>query len=180
MENKELQNKSKRLSYLLRHNPEELSISKDGFISTIEILNKLSISMEQLESIVNENDKKRFSFSEDKTKIKASQGHTIQVEIKMKEYQGENIKIYHGTSKYNLESIKKKGLVPMKRQYVHLTKNIKTAKETGLRYAKRNHDLIVFSVLTDELIKNKIEILISDNEVFQVKNVPYKLLKIEN
>ena len=178
--NENLEKISKRLSYLLRHEPEELVMDFHGYVSVQELLKKLCISQRELDEIVSENDKQRFSFSKDGTKIRCNQGHSLDVKIEMKEYLGSNIKLYHGTAKSNLNSIEKKGLLPMNRTYVHLTSNINTAVDTGMRYAKRKHDLVIFSVMTDELKEEGITIYISDNNVFQVEKVPPYLLTIEN
>lgn len=178
--NKNLKEKSKHISKLLRHEPENLEMNESGYVLVSELLNKLNITLTELKEIVSENDKQRFSFNEDETKIRANQGHSITVELNFKKVIDDTIVLYHGTSINNLESIKTKGLIPMKRNYVHLTDNIETAKTVGLRYAKQLSNLIVLAVTTKDLIENNIEIFISENGVYQVKQISYNLLNIEN
>ena len=82
--NSNLQSKSRKLSYLLRHNPEELSMDKNGYVLVLDILSKLDISLENLETIVEENDKKRFSFNKNRDSLRASQGHSVKVDLGLK------------------------------------------------------------------------------------------------
>ncbi len=180
--NENLEKISKKMSYILRHEPGQLVMDTQGYVLVPELLKKLCISQRELDEIVSENDKQRFSISKDGTKIRCNQGHSIKwIKIPMKTYDGTNLKLYHGTSKSNINSIEKKGLLPMNRTYVHLTDNINTAVETGMRYAKRKHDLVVFSVMTDELKEEGITIYVADNGVFQIPDkVPPTLLTIEN
>lgn len=172
-------NKSKEISYILRHNSKGLTMSKDGYVLVSDLLEKINISFEELKEIVETNDKKRFAFSEDFKNIRASQGHTLKIDVELKKYIGKNIKFYHGTSNQFLESIKKSGLIPMKRQYVHFTDDKEIAIENGLRYAKSKNNLILFSVDTGLLELNKIPVYISDNNVYQIKQIPFKLLTLE-
>jgi putative RNA 2'-phosphotransferase len=79
---------SKLLSYVLRHNPAHLEIELDnhGWTDVEILLNQLNkyhekINFDILKHIVNTNAKKRFSFNEDQTLIRASQGHSIVIEL---------------------------------------------------------------------------------------------------
>ena len=116
------------LSLVLRHKPETIGITldKNGWADVKELIEKVKLSkryidMEILERIVRENNKKRYSFNEDKSKIRASQGHSIEVELNLKEMTPPKI-LYHGTATRFLESIKEKGILKMNRQYVHLSR----------------------------------------------------------
>ena len=130
-----MKNLSKQLSYVLRHRPESIGISLDssGWVEVSILLEKLGIKMDTLEQVVNNNDKKRFAFNEDKTKIRASQGHSVNIDLGLKSLKPP-ITLYHGTATKNLDSILKKGLIKGNRQYVHLSNNTKTAAEVGKRY----------------------------------------------
>lgn len=127
----------KFLSLVLRHKPETIGITldKNGWANVKELIEKVKLSeryidMEILERIVRENNKKRYSFNEDKTKIRASQGHSIEVELNLKKMTPPKI-LYHGTATRFLESIKEKGILKMNRQYVHLSMDIETARNVG-------------------------------------------------
>ena len=130
-----MKNLSKQLSYVLRHRPDSIGISLDssGWVEVSILLEKLGIKMDTLEQVVNNNDKKRFAFNEDKTKIRASQGHSVNIDLGLKSLKPP-ITLYHGTATKNLDSILKKGLIKGNRQYVHLSNNTKTAAEVGKRY----------------------------------------------
>ena len=124
----------KFISLILRHKPEtiDLKLDENGWADTKELIEKISksgreIDFETLERIVNENNKKRYSFNEDKTKIRAVQGHSIEVNLELKEVVPPVV-LYHGTAFKNVESIKKEGIKKMERQHVHLSADLETAE----------------------------------------------------
>jgi putative RNA 2'-phosphotransferase len=130
---KELIKTSRYISKLLRHNPEDLQMDSNGWININDLLNKINISLEELNIIVETNDKKRFRYNEDKSKIRANQGHSINVDVQLDVKEPPH-KLYHGTAYRNKESILKNGIVKMKRQNVHLSQDnrysIKCSKKT--------------------------------------------------
>jgi putative RNA 2'-phosphotransferase len=91
--------------------------TKAGWADVPELLTKAKahgqqISLEELKTIVSNSDKQRFAFSSDFSKIRANQGHSIQVELGLKEQvPPSNTFITNGTADRNLESIKQKGLL---------------------------------------------------------------------
>lgn len=112
------------ISLILRHKPEtiNLKLDKNGWANTKELIEKINksgreINFEILERIVNENNKKRYSFNEDKTKIRAVQGHSIEVNLELKEVIPPAT-LYHGTAFKNLENIKKQGIKKMNRKSI--------------------------------------------------------------
>ena len=170
-----MKNKGREISYLLRHNPEELNMDKNGWVDVNELLNKINISFEDLQWIVDNNDKKRFSFSEDETKIRANQGHSIKVDVELK------VKIppkflYHGTASKNIKIIKKKGLLKMKRNHVHLSSDYDTALDVASRYCK-NDTPYIFKIDTYPMIVDKIKFYQSENGVWLVDSVDPIYLK---
>lgn len=133
---------SRFLSLILRHKPETIGLSLDenGWANTNELLNKMnahghSLTFEQLKVIVDKNDKKRFAFSEDYTSIRASQGHSIEIDLNLQEQMPPDT-LYHGTAERNIESIKQQGLLKGSRHHVHLSADTETAKKVGMRYGK--------------------------------------------
>ena len=130
--NSNLQSKSRKLSYLLRHNPEELSMDKNGYVLVLDILSKLDISLENLETIVEENDKKRFSFNKNRDSLRASQGHSVTLDLGLKS-QVPPVVLYHGTVDSALKGIFKDGLKKVKRHAVHLSHETLTATKVGSR-----------------------------------------------
>jgi len=164
------------MSYLLRHDPEELDMDKEGWVPVDQLLKKLNITMEKLEYIVENNDKKRFGFNGDKTKIRAHQGHSSKLgtKIRFNEVQFPGI-YYHGTDFLNKNSILKHGLRPGNRAYVHLSKDMGTAVNVGRR---KGDTVIVFEVDGNQMKRDGYKIYESDNGVILVREVPPKYLKI--
>ncbi len=165
--------KSRKLSYLLRHDPENMVMDKNGYVLVSEILKKLNISLFELEEIVDKNDKKRFSFNNSKEKIRASQGHSIKVDVELK------VKIppkflYHGTAIRNVKSIRKNGLSKMKRNHVHLSGDYETAVNVAKRYSKT--DIYIFKIDTYPMIVDNIKFYQSENGVWLVEFVDPKFI----
>lgn len=170
---------SKYLSYILRHKPEiiKLKLDKEGWgdIQYIIDNSEMKLSYDIIKEIVDTNDKQRFSISEDGTKIRANQGHTIKnVNIHFKKSIPPTI-LYHGTKEEFISSIMKKGLLSMERQYVHLSNDIETAKKVGDR---RKSKTIILSIDAKQMLADGIEFYISDNNVWLVKEVNKKYIDI--
>lgn len=173
---------SKLLSYILRHNPEEIHIVLDGkgYAKVDELLENINkykdknITFTDLEEIVENNNKKRFAFNDDKTLIRASQGHSINVDVELEKKIPPEV-LFHGTDRKFLNSITEKGLLASGRLYVHLSDDIETAKNVGKRHGK---DLIIFSIDTKKMCDDGVEFFISQNLVWLVKNVDKKYLSI--
>jgi len=133
---------SKFLSYVLRHKPEEidLELNHEGWADVKLLLAKAEkkgriFTMEELEYVVANNAKQRFIFNNDKTKIRANQGHSIEVDLALKPVLPPDL-LYHGTVAKFLDSIKENGLQKMNRQHVHLSPDVETALNVGSRRGK--------------------------------------------
>jgi putative RNA 2'-phosphotransferase len=165
---------SKRISYLLRHNPENLRMDSNGWVSVDDLLKKLNISFELLSHIVETNDKKRFSFNEFFTFIRANQGHTLDIDLELKETIPPNI-LYHGTSKIFVESILKAGISKMQRQYVHLSSDKATAYRVGKRRSRISNPIIL-EINAEQMYKDGHKFYLSENGVWLTDFVPIKYL----
>jgi len=134
---KEKNKTSKFLSLVLRHKPEEIDLvlDNDGWANVDELLQKMVIGFEDLKEVVKTNAKKRFTFSDDFKKIRANQGHSIDVDLKLEPIIPPEI-LFHGTAEKNIDSILEKGLLKQERNHVHLSDDIETARNVGLRYGK--------------------------------------------
>ena len=179
MSSNNLDEKSRFMAFLLRHKPEKgnLILDKEGFTDVESLLKALEISFEDLETIVNTDDKNRYSFNADKTRIRANQGHSVKgVDIKFKPFNPTK-PIYHGTAIKYLEGIEKKGLIPGTRQYVHLSLDLETAQKVSLRHAKSKVFMVIYEVDVVAMKKDGLELFISDNNVVLTKKVPKKYLK---
>ncbi|WP_044182918.1 RNA 2'-phosphotransferase [Phytobacter massiliensis] len=132
---------SKFLSYVLRHSPESIGLTLDseGWASIESLIigaakQGRELNKQLIESVVENNDKKRFAISTDGLKIRAVQGHsTQQVSIEFSEQKPPAI-LYHGTASRFMASILAGGLTPQSRQYVHLSADPATARQVGERY----------------------------------------------
>ena len=171
-----MKNESRKISYLLRHNPEDLKMDKEGWVSVNDLLVKLKISLNDLENIVENNVKKRFAFDKDKIKIRANQGHSnkLKLEIKFNEVQFPKT-YYHGTAEINVKSILNNGITPRTRDMVHLSKDIETAKKVALRHGR---NFKILSVDGNQMKRDRLKIYESENGVILVDYVSPKYIKI--
>ncbi|MGN0144665.1 MAG: RNA 2'-phosphotransferase [Clostridium sp.] len=170
----------KFISLILRHKPETIGISLDphGWAEVSELIDGINkcghkIDFETLDRIVRENNKKRYSFNEDKTKIRANQGHSVNVDVELKKVIPPEV-LYHGTAERFLDSIKEKGILKMSRQYVHLSEN----KETAVNVGKRHGKPIVLAIDTKSMMKDGFEFYLSENRVYLCKYIPWKYVSL--
>ncbi len=172
---------SKFLSLVLRHQPEKIGLILDaaGWVSVSELMTAcqthgLNFTFDELLEIVANNDKKRFAFNEDQTKIRANQGHSIEVKLGYSASVPPAI-LYHGTATRNIDSILTQGLLKGQRHHVHLSADIETAIKVGMRYGKP----VVFEVQADAMHANNIQFFCSENGVWLTAHVPTSFLKLK-
>ena len=176
---KQITETSKFLSYLLRHQPEAIGLQLDdqGWADIAELIQLSAkagrvFDRELLQQVVDTNDKKRFSISEDGMRIRAAQGHSnAQVSISYQPVTPPDI-LYHGTATRFVESIKQQGLIPGNRHHVHLSEQLSTARDVGSRYGKP-HILLVNS---KQMALNGFSFYLSDNNVWLTEHVPVTYL----
>ena len=136
-----LKETSKYMSLILRHKPETIGITLDehGWADVDELIEGISrtqnFNMDILEEIVRTDEKQRYSFNDEKTKIRANQGHSIEVDVELEEKEPPEI-LWHGTGEKFATSIDNIGLIPKSRLYVHLSKDEETATIVGRRHGK--------------------------------------------
>ncbi len=173
-----LKDTSKFLSLILRHKPEEIGITLDehGWANVDDLIAGISktqpFSMDMLEEIVLTDEKMRYSFNEDKTLIRANQGHSVSVDVELEEKIPPDT-LYHGTGEKYVSSIQMQGLIPKSRLYVHLSLDIDTAVKVGARHGKP----IVYQVDASKMIANGYKFYLSANGVWLTEKVPAKYLK---
>ena len=129
--------------------------------------------MAQLEEIVASDDKQRYSFNEDKTLIRANQGHSIPVDVELKESLPPDI-LYHGTGEKYVSSINDMGLIPKSRLYVHLSKDMETAVNVGKRHGKP----VIYVVDSKKMASDGYKFYLSVNNVWLTKKVPVEYLRM--
>jgi putative RNA 2'-phosphotransferase len=169
---------SKFLSLILRHAPETIGLVLDehGWADVDELLVKAAkkgktFSREELEEVVVTNDKQRFAFNEDKSRIRASQGHSIDVELQLEAKEPPET-LYHGTVPKFLDSIRRQGLKKMSRQYVHLSADRLTAEKVG----SRRGEAVILAVRSKEMSADGFGFFLSENGVWLTDHVPMKYI----
>lgn len=170
---------SKFLSLVLRHKPEKISLLLDnnGWAEVDELLAKIDqsgrhLTLDQLTEIVENNDKKRFAFSDDQTKIRANQGHSIEVDLALNEAEPPKI-LYHGTAERNLPSIREKGLLKGQRHHVHLSADLETALKVGVRYGKP----VVLRIKSQQMQSDGRTFFLSKNGVWLTDYVDHQYIE---
>ena len=133
---------SKFLSYVLRHHPEQIGLKVDdaGWADVRDLLERATASGVQidrtsLEQVVEQNDKQRFAFSADGSRIRASQGHSIPVDLRLEPMTPPD-RLYHGTAPQSLAGIREAGLLARGRNHVHLSLDPTTARSVGSRHGR--------------------------------------------
>lgn len=174
---KSLQNQSRFLSFVLRHRPEAagLKLDKDGWAEISDIIANTDISVGNLYEIVRTDSKGRYSLNSGCTKIRANQGHsTDMVDLKFEQAIPPPI-LFHGTGTHAVDDILKQGLLPMKRHYVHLSKDLGTATDVGSR---RKHGFTILKIDAAKMLADGLKFFMSDNGVWLVAAVPAKYISI--
>jgi len=169
---------SKHLALGLRHNPmlvfnQELSLN--GFIDINIVLNKLNITIDELNSIVDNNDKNRFEIKDNK--IRARQGHSIEVKLNLDITIPPEI-LYHGTNSSSKDIIMNDGIKKMSRQYVHLSFDIETATKVGLRKCNKDNHLVILKIDALNMYNNGYIFYLSSNNVLLIDYVPANYISI--
>lgn len=171
---------SKFLSLVLRHQPEAAGITLDahGWAEVAALLNGMNgagfpCDAEALAEIVRTDEKQRYAFNADGTKIRASQGHSVSVNSDLTETAPPQV-LWHGTATRFLECIMQEGLKPMSRQYVHLSRDAETAYKVGLRHGKP----VILRVDAQRMAQDGMRFFLAANGVWLTDAVPPQYLQI--
>ena len=169
--------KGKFLALILRHNPDVINIKLDdkGWAEVNAIIKNSEFSLKELDEIVKTDNKGRYEFNADKTKIRACQGHSIEVDLDLVICTPPEI-LYHGTKEDVKSSICKKGLLKMDRQYVHLTEDINVANDTANR---RKGASVILEIKALNMDNDGHIFYKSNNNVWLIKEVPPKYIIIK-
>ncbi len=168
---------SKYISLILRHKPEVIGITLDehGWANVDELIAGVSrthpLDMAGLEEIVRTDEKQRYSFNEDKTKIRANQGHSVPVDVELEAVMPPEL-LYHGTGEKYVASIDAQGLIPKTRLYVHLSGDYGTAVKVGARHGKPR----IYQVHSGQMAVDGYTFYRSVNGVWLTKEVPVRYL----
>jgi len=165
---------SRFLSLILRHHPEKIGLQLDaqGWADVDELLKKADtsgrrITREMLLQVVRDNDKQRFALNEDQTRIRASQGHSISIDLGLEPTVPPDV-LYHGTVDRFLASIRDRGLVSGDRQHAHLSRDQATATKVGQRRGKPK----ILTVDSAGMHRDGMLFFLSVNHVWLTDHVP--------
>jgi putative RNA 2'-phosphotransferase len=175
MSDNELVLKGKLLSYILRHSKDEYDaglIDENGWMLIDDLVDRYGLSKEMIDDIVVKNNKSRYEYNADKTKIRARQGHSIPVDVELMETAPPDI-LYHGTCAKSISGILNEGLKPQKRLYVHLSTDIETATNVGARYGVP----VVLSIDAKQMYEDGLKFYLSNNGVWLTKYVDRKYIQ---
>jgi|SRR5579884_44687 len=174
MEQSRLVHISKYLSKHLRHEPEQIGLRLEagGWVAVEDLLaacraHRFPITRTELEEVVARNDKQRFSFDDTGTRIRANQGHSVEVDLQLEPAAPPPI-LYHGTAERNVPAILAQGLKKMERHHVHLSRDVETAHKVGARYGKP----VVFEINAQAMAAAGFVFYVSANGVWLVDSVP--------
>lgn len=170
----------KLLCYILRHDPQTvgLTLDEEGYLPIDDLLfgiskfKEISLNFQELEEIVGTDSKKRYSFDENKQRIRANQGHSIPVDL------GLTCKVppkylFHGTGQKYITAIEKEGLIRKNRLHVHLSSDVITAVSVGKRHGK----VVVFRINTEKMLDKGATFYQSSNGVWLIDAVPFHFLE---
>jgi putative RNA 2'-phosphotransferase len=170
---------SKRLSYVLRHRPESIGITLDdaGWTDVAGLLEALAahglpLGRAELDDVVATNDKRRFALDESGTRIRASQGHSVAVDLGYAAQSPPPV-LFHGTAERNLPVILAEGLRPGRRHAVHLSPDDVTARRVGARHGRP----VVLRVDAEGMARDGAVFTRSANGVWLVDAVPPRYLR---
>jgi len=163
----------KFLALILRHRPETIGITLDehGWADTEKLVAGIArvrpFDMSMLEEIVRTDNKQRYSFNEDRTRIRANQGHSIPVDADLRRAVPPDI-LYHGTGLKYAAAIDEEGLLPKSRLYVHLSGDADTARAVGARHGNP----VIYRVDSRRMHEDGYDFRCSVNGVWLIRSVP--------
>lgn len=173
-------NISKKMAFCLRHHPEQYNLQLDnlGYVDIQDFVNALNrvhefnpkLTKEKIQKIIKTSSKQRFELKNNQ--IRALYGHSFTKIINHQKAKPPDI-LYHGTSKLAYQSIKLEGLLPMKRQFVHLSTNIKMAQSVGKRHDAKP---IILQINAKQAYLDGIKFYIGNNQVWLCHKLPTKYI----
>lgn len=178
MNNNEL---SKEISYALRHAPWEYELEMDeyGWVDINQLIEALNrdkkwkdVQLSDLLVMIEKSEKKRHEIVNGK--IRAFYGHSIPMHICKKKQQPPN-ELFHGTARRFLENIKSAGLLPMSRQYVHLSCDMETAFQVGKRHDAKP---IILKINSREAWNNGVAFYHGNEKVWLADGIPFEYIEV--
>ena len=170
----EIKKTSKLLSLILRHQPEvaDISLDEEGWANLSQLINNINqkfhpVDEALIQQVVATSDKQRFALSDDGTRIRANQGHSVSVDLKLSPLSPPEV-LYHGTVSKFVQAIRSEGLQKMQRQHVHLSAEQRTATQVGGRRGVP----VILTVQAQRMAQEGYQFYQSKNGVWLTEQVP--------
>lgn len=170
---------SKKMSYALRHNPDKYNIKLDEygytnlpvFIAALNRVHRLHLTRDDIDAVIANSSKQRFEIKNNR--ICALYGHSIPGIIKHQEATPPAV-LYHGTARRFLPSINELGLLPMQRQFVHLSTDIPTAQQVGARHDSKP---VILTIDTQAARAAGVKFYVGNDQVWLADEIPARFLQ---
>lgn len=168
------------MTYILRHKPQDIGIAMDtqGWVSVLDFLQKAKyvkqVTLEMLIAEVEADEKGRFEFNSNRSKIRCVQGHSVENVILNLELYTDRAPLYHGTADKNVASIMHEGILKRKRKHVHISNDIETARRVGQRHGAP----VVFQIDTQAMLIDGYKFFRAENGVILTNHVPSRYIKL--
>jgi len=170
-----MKEKSKFLSYILRHKPEEahLTLDKEGWVAIADVVKNTSLTLDEIKQIAAMDEKGRYSI--ENGKIRANQGHSTKQVRMTFDRAVPPVTLYHGTKVENLARVMKEGILPMSRHHVHLAADDTDAKEVA---GRRRGSAVTLRIDAKQMLADGVQFYISENGVWLVDKVDPKYIVV--
>jgi putative RNA 2'-phosphotransferase len=169
---------SKYLSRHLRHDPARIGLELEpgGWVPVDDLLRAcrdhgFEVTRAELEEVVARNDKRRYAIDPSGRRIRANQGHTVEVDLGLAPADPPAV-LFHGTGERSVDAILRDGLRPMARHHVHLSPDAETARRVGGRHGRP----VVLEVAAGAMAAGGYEFFVTDNDVWLTAAVPPEFL----
>lgn len=179
MDKKQQKRISKFMSLVLRHQPQTAGLVLDnaGWVDVDDLLTGMNkagqrVTRGQLETVVAENDKQRFQFSEDGARVRATQGHSVGVELGYEPAIPPE-ELAHGTPTQFVDSIRREGLKKRQRHDVHLHADLSIASSVGQRRGKP----VILRIRAKAMSDAGFEFFVTPNDVWLTDHVPPEFIE---
>ena len=163
---------SKKMSYILRHNPEGegIKLSEQGYTTLKALAAATGATTDDLEHVADIDSKQRFEVTGGQ--IRAAQGHSISVDLGLEVAEPPHV-LMHGTVEDAIPGIKREGITSRSRQHVHLSATYGTATEVG----SRRGNAIILVINSREMFSQGYEFMQSANGVWLTEHVPVEYIE---
>lgn len=167
---------SRKLAYILRHDKEaatEMEIG--GWLPVTYLMDKIALSIEEIDMIINSDNKRRFELSESGKMVRARYGHSVNIELNLTSAEPPEF-LWHGSVRTALSDITDSGILPRSRQFVHLTNDLESATATGARHGEPASILVV----ARKMYKDGYKFYRVTDSIWLTKHIPCKYIVIQH